>query len=88
MSKRVENREKRIVNQEPPSSGGFVLQETIELRNYLTNLPFQIIFQILRQEARVHADNWWQWVFVSGKSEYHMMKPSRGQRTLSGRSYF
>ena len=28
--------------------------------------------------ARVHGKNWWQWVFVSGKLEYHLMMPSRG----------
>lgn len=28
--------------------------------------------------ARVHGHNWWQWVFVSEKSEYHLIMPSRG----------
>ena len=28
--------------------------------------------------ARVHGLNWWQWVFVSEKCEYHLMMPSRG----------
>jgi transposase len=28
--------------------------------------------------ARVHGDNWWQWVFVSRKAEYHLIMPSRG----------
>ena len=28
--------------------------------------------------ARVHGKNWWQWVFISGKLEYHLMMPSRG----------
>jgi len=28
--------------------------------------------------ARVHGMNWWQWVFVSHKYEYHLMMPSRG----------
>ena len=28
--------------------------------------------------ARVHGDNWWQWVFVSEKGEYHLIMPSRG----------
>jgi transposase len=28
--------------------------------------------------ARVHGDNWWQWVFVSEKCEYHLIMPSRG----------
>jgi len=28
--------------------------------------------------ARVHGLNWWQWVFVSEKNEYHLMMPSRG----------
>ena len=28
--------------------------------------------------ARVHGDNWWQWVFVSQKAEYHLIMPSRG----------
>lgn len=28
--------------------------------------------------ARVHGLNWWHWVFVSGKGEYHLIMPSRG----------
>lgn len=28
--------------------------------------------------ARVHGRNWWQWVFVSQKAEYHLLLPSRG----------
>ena len=28
--------------------------------------------------ARVHGDNWWQWVFVSANCEYHLIMPSRG----------
>ncbi len=28
--------------------------------------------------SRVHGLNWWQWVFVSGNYEYHLMMPSRG----------
>lgn len=28
--------------------------------------------------ARVHGVNWWQWVFVSEKGEYHLIMPSRG----------
>lgn len=28
--------------------------------------------------ARVQGDNWWQWVFVSEKGEYHLIMPSRG----------
>jgi len=28
--------------------------------------------------GRVHGRNWWQWVFVSQKGEYHLMLPSRG----------
>jgi len=28
--------------------------------------------------ARVHGKNWWQWVFVGEKCEYHLIKPSRG----------
>lgn len=28
--------------------------------------------------ARVHGDNWWQWVFVSEMGEYHLIMPSRG----------
>lgn len=28
--------------------------------------------------ARVHGDNWWQWVFVGDNREYHVIVPSRG----------
>lgn len=28
--------------------------------------------------ARVHGKNWWQWVFVGEKCEYHLIVPSRG----------
>jgi transposase len=28
--------------------------------------------------ARVHGDNWWQWVFVSEQGVYHLILPSRG----------
>ena len=28
--------------------------------------------------ARVHGKNWWQWVFVGGHREYHVIMPSRG----------
>jgi transposase len=28
--------------------------------------------------VRVHGRNWWQWVFVSENSEYHLIMPSRG----------
>jgi len=28
--------------------------------------------------ARVHGENWWQWVFVGENCEYHRMEPSRG----------
>ena len=28
--------------------------------------------------ARVHGDNWWQWVFVSAQGVYHLILPSRG----------
>lgn len=28
--------------------------------------------------GRGHGRNWWQWVFVSQKGEYHLMLPSRG----------
>jgi len=34
--------------------------------------------------ARVHGKNWWQWVFVSGKREYHLMMPSRGYDVIEG----
>ena len=37
--------------------------------------------QVIRSDetsARVHGDNWWQWVFISEKYEYHLMMPSRG----------
>ena len=32
--------------------------------------------------ARVHGLNWWEWVFVSGNSEYHAIVPSRGQEVI------
>jgi len=32
--------------------------------------------------ARVHGLNWWEWVFVSGNSEYHAIVPSRGQDVI------
>jgi transposase len=28
--------------------------------------------------ARVHGKNWWQWVFVDERCEYHLIVPSRG----------
>lgn len=28
--------------------------------------------------ARVHGKNWWQWVFVGERCEYHLIVPSRG----------
>ncbi|MEO7839258.1 MAG: IS66 family transposase [Anaerolineales bacterium] len=28
--------------------------------------------------ARVHGDNWWEWVFVGDNCEYHTIEPSRG----------
>jgi transposase len=28
--------------------------------------------------ARVPGKNWWEWVFVGEKGEYHLIKPSRG----------
>lgn len=28
--------------------------------------------------ARVDGDNWWEWVFVGGNCEYHLIKDSRG----------
>lgn len=28
--------------------------------------------------ARVQGQNWWQWVFVGGNREYHLILPSRG----------
>jgi transposase len=28
--------------------------------------------------ARVHGDNWWQWVFVGENCAYHLSEPSRG----------
>ncbi len=28
--------------------------------------------------ARVHGDNWWEWVFVGEACEYHLIEPSRG----------
>jgi transposase len=32
--------------------------------------------------ARVHGKNWWQWVFVGGNYEYHLILPSRGQDVI------
>lgn len=32
--------------------------------------------------ARVHGRNWWEWVFVSGTSEYHAIVPNRGQDVI------
>ena len=32
--------------------------------------------------ARVQGRNWWEWVFVSGTSEYHAIVPSRGQEVI------
>jgi transposase len=32
--------------------------------------------------ARVQGLNWWEWVFVSGSSEYHAIVPSRGQQVI------
>jgi len=32
--------------------------------------------------ARVQGLNWWEWVFVSGNSEYHALVPSRGQDVI------
>ena len=28
--------------------------------------------------ARVHGENWWEWVFVGENCEYHLIEPSRG----------
>ena len=28
--------------------------------------------------ARVHGQNWWQWVFVGERCEFHLIEPSRG----------
>ena len=28
--------------------------------------------------ARVHGANWWEWVFVGERGEYHLIEPSRG----------
>ncbi|MBI5351531.1 MAG: IS66 family transposase [Chloroflexi bacterium] len=28
--------------------------------------------------ARVHGKNWWQWVFVGERCEYHLIEPNRG----------
>ena len=32
--------------------------------------------------ARVHGTNWWQWVFVGGHREYHVIMPSRGSEVI------
>ena len=32
--------------------------------------------------ARVHGKNWWQWVFVGERCEYHVIKPSRGSEVV------
>jgi len=32
--------------------------------------------------ARVHGRNYWEWVFVSGRWEYHVIAPSRGQDVI------
>lgn len=32
--------------------------------------------------ARVHGDNWWEWVFVGANCEYHLIVPSRGQAVI------
>lgn len=32
--------------------------------------------------ARVHGENWWQWVFVSENCEYHLLEPSRGYAVI------
>jgi len=32
--------------------------------------------------ARVHGKNWWQWVFVGGNREYHVIVPSRGSEVI------
>lgn len=32
--------------------------------------------------ARVHGRNHWEWVFVSGRLEYHLIVPSRGQDVI------
>ena len=32
--------------------------------------------------ARVHGKNWWQWVFVGEKCEYHLIKPNRGYEVI------
>ena len=36
------------------------------------------IIQSDETSARVQGTNWWQWVFVSEKYEYHLIMPSRG----------
>ena len=33
--------------------------------------------------ARVHGDNWWEWVFVGDNCEYHLIVPSRGQDAIT-----
>jgi transposase len=32
--------------------------------------------------ARVHGDNWWQWVFISEQGVYHLILPSRGYNVI------
>ena len=32
--------------------------------------------------ARVHGNNWWEWVFVGVNCEYHAIVPSRGQKLI------
>jgi transposase len=32
--------------------------------------------------ARVHGKNWWHWVFVGEKGEYHLIKRSRGYEVI------
>jgi transposase len=32
--------------------------------------------------ARVHGNNWWEWVFVGVNCEYHAIVPSRGQKVI------
>ena len=32
--------------------------------------------------ARVHGKNWWQWVFVGERCEYHLIEPSRGDAVV------
>lgn len=32
--------------------------------------------------ARVHGENWWEWVFVGENCEYHLIEPSRGYEVV------